>query len=286
MKMITRIAPSPTGYFHLGTARTAYFNWLAARATGGKFILRIDDTDAQRNDPAMTKVILDSMDYLGLDFDLTFNQSDNNDWYASLAKQMVADGTALVRDGAVWLAPHVAGLMDSKVVNDLTGVTIRVTSLDRDYLSRMVLVKSDGSPTYHFASVADDINHRVNLVLRGADHVSNTIKQVAVYAALDIPLPQYAHVGLLYSMAGKKLSKSDGAQSLLDYRDAGVNRDAMLNFLLRLGWAPKVDDKSAAIIDRARALDLFLTAGNLRNQPAKVDFAKLDSFDRKYKARS
>lgn len=280
--LTTRIAPSPTGYFHLGTARTAYFNWLAARATGGTFILRIDDTDATRNDNAMVKVIHDAMSYLGLDYDTTFKQSDvgRQQDYVRVMNSMIENGTAELRDGAVYLLPTDY----PKEILDLTGVKIRETDLDREYIPRMVLMKSNGSPTYHFASVVDDMMCGVNMVIRGADHVANTIKQVAIYAALNAPLPKYAHVGLLHSMDGKKLSKSTGAKSLLDYRDEGINADAMLNFLLRLGWAPKVDDKSTATINRARALELFLTAGNLRNQPAKVDFAKLDSFNRKYKA--
>jgi glutamyl-tRNA synthetase len=139
--------------------------------------------------------------------------------------------------------------------------------------------------------VVDDIDYGINLIIRGNDHTNNTMKQIALYEAiaeaLEMPvvLPKYAHVGLLCDLkTGKKLSKSDGATSLLDYQAQGIDPDAMNNFLLRLGWGPKVDDKTTAVLPKARAMELFLTAGNLRGQHSKVDFAKLNSFDKKYKA--
>jgi glutamyl-tRNA synthetase len=200
-----------------------------------------------------------------------------------VANDMVRRGLAEHRDGAVWLTPP-EFIFDS--IQDMTGVWISLTALDREYLTRMVLLKSDGSPTYHFASVIDDIDCGINLVIRGSDHQANTMKQIAIYIALKQVIPEYAHVGLLHDMDGKKLSKSTGASSLLDFRDSGINSDAMLNFLLRLGWAPHVDDKSAAVIDRDRAKALFLGCGNLRNQSSKVDFIKLNSFHRKYSGRA
>lgn len=281
---ITRIAPSPTGHFHLGTARTAYYNWLAARATGGRFLLRIDDTDASRNDPSCVDVIYKAMDYLGLDYDMTFRQSDRRDRYLAVAQDLVGRGRAVLRDGAVFLthplsaSPHVTGFTDAAVGN------VAVTKGDADFVDHMVLIKSDGMPTYHFASVVDDIDTGVNFVIRGADHISNTMKQVALYLALDAPFPRYAHVGLLHDHAtGKKLSKSTGAPSLLDYQRDGIDADAMCNFLLRLGWGPKVDDKSTSTINRVRALQLFLDGGKMRGASAKANFVMLDSLDRKYK---
>ncbi len=281
---ITRIAPSPTGFFHLGTARTAYFNWLAARASGGRFLLRIDDTDASRNNDAFTDVIYQSMDYLKLDYDATFKQSDRKDRYAQAADGLIAVGRAVRRNGAVFLThplqanPQVTGFVDDAVGH------VGVTQLDHDCVANMVLVKSDGMATYHFASVLDDIQNGVNLVIRGADHISNTMRQVALYLALDAPVPRYAHVGLLHdSVTGKKLSKSTGAKSVLQYRDDGVDADAMCNFLLRLGWGPRVDDKTTTTLPRARALDLFLDGGKMRAAASRADFKLLDSLDRKYK---
>lgn len=281
---ITRIAPSPTGYFHLGTARTALFSWLAARASGGRFLLRIDDTDASRNNDAFLAVIYQAMDYLGLDYDATFKQSDRRDRYAQVAADLVAKGRAVHRDGAVFLShPLVLNPGFTSVADAAVG-SIPVTQADHDFVVNMVLLKSDGMATYHFASVVDDIDTGVNFVIRGADHISNTVKQAALYLALDAPLPKYAHVGLLHDqLTGKKLSKSTGAKSLLDYQADGIHPDAMCNFLLRMGWGPKVDDKTTALITRDRALQLFLDGGNLRAASAKADFQKLAALDRRYK---
>lgn len=280
----TRIAPSPTGFLHLGTARTAYFCWLAARASGGRFLLRIDDTDASRNDDAFVDVIYRAMDYLGLDHDATFRQSDRRDRYAQVAADLVAKGRAVHRDGAIFLNHPLSLNPGLTAVADAAVGSIPVTQADHDFVANMVLIKSDGMATYHFASVVDDIDTGINYVIRGADHISNTVKQVALYRALDALLPKYAHVGLLHDQAtGKKLSKSTGARSLLDYQSDGIDPGAMLNFLLRMGWGPKVDDKSTATITRDRALQLFLDGGNLRGSSAKADWQKLAALDRKYK---
>ncbi len=282
---ITRIAPSPTGYFHLGTARTAYFSWLAARATGGKFLLRIDDTDAARNDDAFIDVIYKAMDYLKLDFDATFRQSDRRSRYAQVAAGLVAKGRAVHRDGAVFLTHPLSLNPGFTAVADAAVGSIPVTQGDHDTVASMVLIKSDGMATYHFASVVDDIDTAVNFVIRGADHISNTVRQAALYLALDAVMPKYAHVGLLHDQAtGKKLSKSTGAPSVLDYQADGIDPDALSNFLLRMGWGPKVDDKSTTTITRDRALHLFLDGGNLRGASAKADWQKLAAYDRKYKA--
>lgn len=282
----TRIAPSPSGHFHLGTARTAYFNWLAARATGGKFILRIDDTNTEKSSQEYVDVIYRAMDYLSLNFDITFKQSDRQDRYNAVIDAMVAADKAELRDGAVFLKHTlVRQSFDDKALKN-----VKVTKIDTDFIQNMVLRKSDGMPTYHFANVVDDIDYGINMIIRGNDHTNNTMKQIALYEAIhaslgtDVMLPQYAHVGLLCDLTtGKKLSKSDGATSLLDYQDQGIDPDAMCNFLLRLGWGPKVDDKTAAIINRDRALELFLDGGNLRGVHSKVDFSKLANYDKKYK---
>ena len=273
--LITRIAPSPTGFFHLGTARTAYFNWLAARASGGLFYLRVDDTDATRNDPRFVAVIHQAMDYLDLGCDACFTQSGRTDRHRQLAQQLLQAGRARMLDGAVVLnhaypvAPGQTAFVDCAVGS------VPATQMDHDFLKTMVLLKSNGAPTYHFASVVDDIDYKVN------------VKQLALFNALDAPAPQFAHVGLLHDLAtGKKLSKSAGAPSLLDYRDQGVRADAMCNFLLRLGWGPSQDDQSTAMLDRDRALALFLTGGRMRGASAKVDFQKLQSLNRKYSNRA
>jgi glutamyl-tRNA synthetase len=282
MKFNTRIAPSPSGYFHLGTARTAYFNWLAARASGGQFILRIDDTNTAKSQDQYVDVVYKAMDYLELDYDLTFKQSDRLDRYKQVIDKLVADDKAYHADGAVFLK-HT--LVQQSFVDGASRSTIPVTKLDLDFIKDMVLMKSDGMPTYHFANVVDDIDYDINFVIRGNDHTNNTLKQIAIYEALGATVPKYAHIGLLCDLkTGKKLSKSDGAKSLLDYQSDGIDADAMNNFLLRLGWGPKVDDKTTAVLPRDRALQLFLDGGNLRGVHSKVDFQKLASYDKKYKA--
>lgn len=277
---ITRIAPSPTGDFHVGTARTALFNWLAARASGGRFLLRIDDTDLARNDEASVKVIHDCMDWLGLDYDDTFRQSDRLDRYRAVADDLIASGKAVRADnGGILLSGGVALPWTDRV-----GGTNTPVATHQALASDQVLIKADGMPVYHFASVVDDIDSGVNLVIRGIDHHTNTYRHTAIYGALGHPLPEFVHLGLIM-LDGKKMSKRDAAASLLGYRDAGIDPDAMNNFLLRMGWGPKVDDKSTAMLDRSQALALFLDGGKMRNTPAAFDLAKLNSFDRKFKAR-
>lgn len=293
----TRIAPSPTGDMHMGTARTAYFNWLIARATGGKFILRIDDTDLDRSDDSKTGDIIQVMDWLGLDYDQIVYQSDRFDRYHQIANAMIAHGFA-VRDGD---AVRLNGLgqvpIQGDIWHDNIAGNIRIDDKDRDYFDNMVIIKSDGSPTYNFASVIDDIDYNITYVVRGVDHLKNTAKQAMLYQALltlytqdpdtfqKAPSsPNYAHVSLLFK-DGKKLSKRHGAASMIGYIDQGIDPDAMLNFLLRLGWGPRVDDKSTAILTRDRALELFVTGGKMRSSKTNVDLQKLASFDRKYKGR-
>ncbi|MFG6084262.1 glutamate--tRNA ligase [Paracoccus litorisediminis] len=275
----TRIAPSPTGDFHIGTARTAYFNWLAAKASGGRFLLRIDDTDLARNNADSVSVIHDCMDWLGLAPDMIFRQSDRLDRYRAVADGLMAGGKAVVADnGAVLMA----GGMATDWTDRISGPQSPSAKV-HDLARNQVLIKADGMPVYHFASVVDDIDMGVNLVIRGIDHLTNTFRHSAIYTALGAALPAFAHLGLIM-LDGRKMSKRDSAASLLSYRDAGVDPDGMLNFLLRMGWGPARDDKSMALIGRDRAVDLFLDGGRMRASPAGFDAAKLASFDRKYKA--
>lgn len=277
---ITRVAPSPTGDFHIGTARTAYFNWLAARATGGRFLLRIDDTDLARNSEDSVRVIHDSMEWLGLDHDHCFRQSDRLNRYRGVASLLLSRNLAVEADNGAVLLKDGGALPWS----DMIGGTNLPRDTHHDLAANQVLIKADGMPVYHFASVVDDIDMGVNLVIRGIDHHTNTFRHSAIYAALGAEMPVFVHLGLIMA-AGRKLSKRDAAASLLAYRDRGIDRDAMLNFLLRMGWGPKRDDKTTAIIKRDRALELFLEGGRMRSSPAMLDLKKLESYDRKYKAR-
>ncbi len=281
--MNTRIAPSPTGSMHMGTARTAYFNWLAAKASGGQFLLRIDDTDLQRNDLSKIDDIFQIMDWLGLDYDLVVKQSDRLERYNQIADQLIQNNFAQISDGAIRLSINNFDDFQKSWVDQIVG-SIGIGKEDLDYISNMVLIKSDGSPAYNFASAIDDIDFKIDYVIRGNDHTKNTAKQLFIYYLLQVDIPKYAHLGLL-TKDKKKLSKRDGASSMLYYRDAGYDADAMLNFLLRLGWGPKIDDKTTALISKEQALKLFLDGGKMKASAAEVDFQKLDSFDRKYKGR-
>lgn len=289
MKQNTRIAPSPTGYFHVGTARTAYHNWLVARSTGGSFTLRIDDTDKGRSNDDFVKVIYDGMDWLGLDYDKTFKQSDRSSLYSSVAKDLLAKGLAhYTDDGAVILKPKkFPGFWVDTVLGN-----VRVTQDDIDTVDGMVILRSDGSPVYNFASVIDDIESGINRVIRGVDHIKNTARQVTLtMAILDTPrvdVMDFTHVGLIHEKSGKKVSKRDGALSVLDYRDQGIHPDALLNFLFRMGWSPSLStfDSQHKFVDKLTATRIVNTDGKFNSSPSKIDIGKLNYYDKVYKRKS
>lgn len=288
----TRIAPSPTGMMHVGTARTALFSYLAARASGGKFIMRLDDTDLERNQPEAIQPIYDGLAWLGLEYDASYRQSERSQFYADMANILLDAGLATKADnGAILLKPPAD--LPRTWTDQLVG-TIPVTDRDMEMINGLVLVRGGdkiGQPLYHFTSIADDYAMGITSIIRGDDHRSNTAKQIAIWHSLNtafghekaISLPRFYHVGLIFKDK-KKMSKRDGAASLLDYRDKGYEPDALFNFLLRLGWGPKRDDKSTALISRERALELFLEGGNMSPRPSNFDSVKLESFQRKYRA--
>ncbi len=280
--MNTRIAPSPTGYMHIGTARTAYFNWLAARASQGQFILRIDDTDQQRNNQEYIDDIIETMNWLGLNYDQIVYQSKRNDLYTTALNLLTNKGLLQEKDGAIIFQCSIDKM--PKIWHDEIGGDIAITKTNLDILSEgIVLLRSDKTPTYHFASCVDDIDLKIDLIIRGVDHLTNTIKQIAIWQAMDYTPPKIAHIGLLH-MNGKKMSKRDGAMSVLDLKNKGYSPEAILNFLVRMGWGPKIDDKTTSLLPRKRMLELFLNDGKMRSSAANIDMAKLDAFNRKYKA--
>lgn len=275
---------------HIGTARTGMFNWLAARASGGTFILRIDDTDADRNLVEAEQPILDGLRWLGLDWDRFERQSARADIHADHARRLLAAGLAIEADnGAILLKwPQT---MRRAWMDDIAGPVAISDKLVEENDGKLVLARGGdklGQATYQFASILDDYLMGVNFVIRGVDHISNTPKQLAIWHALDAlmgtttPVPKFAHVGLIFR-DGKKMSKRDGAASLLDYRDRGYDPDGLFNFLLRMGWGPKIDDKASTFMDKARATELFLEGGRMRSSNAAFDQAKLDFYDRRYK---
>ena len=282
---ITRIAPSPTGDMHLGTVRTGYLCWLAAKASGGTSILRIDDTDQERNKPEYIDIIFDTMKWLNLDWDITFRQSDRLERYQEVAELLLQSGKASrIEGGAVVLKYD--DQMPKSWIDDISG-EIKITDRDVEKdLSYLILIRSDQKPTYHFATVIDDMDYNVNWVIRGVDHISNTAKHLAIYHALGKPLPKHSHVGLLFG-DGKKLSKRDGSASALSFQKEGYHPEALLNFLLKNGWSTKVDSSKADNIwPREKAIAGFLTQGKMKNQKSSLDLNKLKWLDGLYKSGS
>lgn len=283
MKYNTRIAPSNTGHMHIGTVRTAYFNWLAARASGGKFTLRIDDTDKARSEEQYVDSIIKTMDWLGLKYDYIVQQSNRFDVYRKHAEGLIENGWAVEKDGAIYLSLKENHQFPDSWNDEISG-KIPITKDNLKTINDSVLIKSDGTPSYNFCTVIDDIYLGINLVIRGTDHMTNTSKQVVLFNLLDKPLPKFAHVGLI-GLNGKPLSKREGAASVLYYREKGYSPEAVLNFIARLGWGPTVDDKTTALLPREKMLEMFLTKGKMKASLANMDLIKLESFDRKYKAR-
>ncbi len=276
--MNTRIAPSPTGKAHIGFVRTAYINYLAAKSTGGKFILRIDDTDKSRNSNEYIDDLKSTLAWLGLDYDLCFNQSSRFNRYQNVAKVLINNGDAIEKDGAVLFTPQniATSWMDS-IVGE-----IKIKDDKLQSINNLVLLRSDGSPTYHFASVIDDNDYDIDWVIRGVDHIDNTAKHVNIYNALNQELPKFSHIGLIFHN-GKKISKRDGVASMDAYKT--YNPQAILNAVLKLGWSHTNAniDKLYPIINKETAVQLF-PQGNLRNQNCSLDLNKLEWLNKKFES--
>jgi len=226
-----RFAPSPTGYLHIGGARTAFFNWLFAKSQKGEFILRIEDTDIKRSQKEYLDEILESLKWLGLDWDELYFQSKRIDIYNDYANKLLEKEEAYKEGEAIIfkVAPKTIK------INDLIHGQIEFdTSLIKDH----VLIKSDGTPTYNFACVIDDATLGMTHIVRGDDHISNTPKQVVLYEALGFNMPKFAHLPLIMGEDGGRLSKRTGATAIREYREAGYLPEAISNYFLLLGWSP------------------------------------------------
>jgi glutamyl-tRNA synthetase len=303
--VVTRFAPSPTGYLHIGGARTALFNWLFARQAGGKFLLRIEDTDRARSTPAATQAILDGLAWLGLDYDgealLQFARVDRHREAAlSLIERggayrcyLTAEQETELKDAAraagkafrsPWRdagygippegAPFVTRLRapsenDSIIVQDR--VMGDVTTAGRE-IDDFILLRTDLTPTYMLAVVVDDQDMGITHIIRGDDHLTNAARQTALINAFGWRVPIYAHVPLIHGDDGKKLSKRHGALGVEEYRDMGYLPEAMRAYLLRLGWSKGDLD----IVSSEDALALFDLEG-IGKSPSRLDFAKMDS---------
>ncbi|MFN4100356.1 MAG: glutamate--tRNA ligase [Pararhodobacter sp.] len=303
-EIVTRFAPSPTGFLHIGGARTALFNWLYARGRGGKFLLRIEDTDRARSTPEATAAILSGLTWLGLDWDgEAISQFDQAPRHAEVAHQMLASGHAYkcfatqeeieaFREAAragnrstlyqsPWRdadpathpdAPYVIRLKAPRdgetVIED--AVQGRVV-FGNDQLDDMVCLRSDGTPTYMLAVVVDDHDMGVTHVIRGDDHLNNAARQTQVYQAMGWPVPVFAHIPLIHGEDGKKLSKRHGALGVEDYQKMGYPAAAIRNYLARLGWSHGDDE----FFDDAQARAWF-DLGGIGRAPARLDLKKLD----------
>lgn len=302
-QVVTRFAPSPTGFLHIGSARTALFNWLFARNQGGKFLLRIEDTDRKRYTPEAVEAIYDGMRWLGLDWDdEPVSQFSRVERHAEVAHEMLAKGAAYKcystkeeidafrtaarakkrpplfrspwRDADPATAPDAPYVVRLKaprqgkttIVDKVQGsVTWKNETLDD-----MILLRSDGTPTYMLAVVVDDFDMGVTHVIRGDDHLTNAARQSIIYTAMGWDLPTYAHIPLIHGPDGAKLSKRHGALGVDAYRDMGYLPEAMRNYLARLGWSHGDED----FFTTEQAIEWF-SLEKIGKSPARFDFKKL-----------
>ncbi|MBU2739393.1 glutamate--tRNA ligase [Acidithiobacillus concretivorus] len=285
MSVRTRFAPSPTGYLHIGGVRTALYSWLHARRQGGRFVLRIEDTDLERSTPEATAAILEGMAWLGLNWDEgPFYQTQRMDRYREVLAQMLAAGTAYycycsreevdamreeqrtrgekprydgrcrtrstVREGVAPVIRFRSPDTGETVVEDLIHGRV---SFQNSELDDLIIARSDGTPTYNFCVVVDDWDMGITHVIRGDDHLNNTPRQMQILQALGADLPIYAHVPMILGPDKQKLSKRHGAVSVLEYREQGFLPDALLNFLIRLGWSHGDEE----IFSREQMIEFF-----------------------------
>jgi glutamyl-tRNA synthetase len=308
--VVTRFAPSPTGYLHIGGARTALFNWLFARHHGGKYLLRIEDTDKVRSTKEAIDAILDGLDWLGISGDGDpYFQSQFEKRHAEVAHQLIDKGAAYRcylrteelqarrekaqaerrpfriesewRDRTDWPEgePYVVRIKAPRdgetVIDDLVQGTVTVANQEID---DFVLLRSDGTPTYMLAVVVDDFDMGVTHVIRGDDHLNNAFRQLAIIRAMGWPEPKYAHVPLIHGFDGAKLSKRHGALGVDAYRDElGILPEALFNYLLRLGWGHGDDE----IISREQAVEWFDIV-NVGKSPSRFDLKKLENLNGHY----
>lgn len=307
--IVTRFAPSPTGFLHIGGARTALYNWLLARANGGKFLLRIEDTDIKRSTQEAIDAILAGMKWLGLDWDgEAVSQASRADRHREVAEELLKSGNAYkCYATAEEIAEHrdAARAKGGKFLGDLwrdrqdeapegQPYSIRIkmpregsytvedhvqgdVTVQNSELDDMIILRSDGTPTYMLAVVVDDHDMGVTHVVRGDDHLNNAFRQIPIYKAMGWPVPDYAHIPLIHGPDGKKLSKRHGALGVEAYEEMGFLPEAMRNYLLRLGWSYGDEE----IISTDKALEWF-TLENVGKGPSRFDFDKLDSLNAHY----
>jgi glutamyl-tRNA synthetase len=285
MPVRVRFAPSPTGYLHIGGARTALFNWLYARHTGGAFILRIEDTDEARNTQEAVNVILDGMRWLGLDWNEgptspdasapskgdcgPYFQSQRKGIYARRIAELKEKGMAYERDGAIrFRMTREPILIPDIIVGDVMRPLTDREEQDPDF----VIVRSDGQPVFHLVNVIDDLEMNITHVLRGEDHLSNTAKHIALFRAFGVQPPKYGHIPLILNLDGSKMSKRDRGASLTTYMEEGFVPQGVVNYLALLGWSPKNNREKMSVQELITAFDL----PHVLHHNAKFDMTKLE----------
>ncbi len=253
-----RFAPSPTGKVHIGNIRAAIYNWLFARHVGGKFLLRVEDTDLERSTPEAIQVLFECMEWLGLDYDEeVFYQTKNVKRHLAVVEQLIASGHAYKcektsRDGKTGTV--VMFKMPKEGTIEFDDIVKGHMAKKAEDIQDFAIVRSDGSPIFHIANVVDDIDQRVTHIIRGDDHVENTFKHICIFQALGAPVPKYGHLSMIVNQQGKPYSKRDGAAFVGEYREQGYLPEALFNYLLLLGWNPG-DDRE--VLSREEMIKLF-----------------------------
>ncbi|MCF7895127.1 MAG: glutamate--tRNA ligase, partial [Candidatus Omnitrophica bacterium] len=242
-----RFAPSPTGFLHIGGARTALFNWVYARKNKGEFILRIEDTDQNRSKPEYLTEISESLKWLKIDWDQIYYQSKRFDIYRDYAQKLIGKGSAYKKDEAIFFKYNFSQIE----VNDLIRGKVTFNELPKD---EEVIIKKDGTPGYNFSCCIDDALMEISCVIRGEDHLSNTPKQILIYRALDFKIPDFAHLPLILSPDGGRLSKRFGATAISEYKKQGYLPESLANYFLLLGWSPGQDRE---ILSLSETKELF-----------------------------
>lgn len=277
-----RFAPSPTGKVHIGNIRAAIYNWLYARHTGGKFLLRVEDTDLERSTPEAIQALLECMQWLGLDYDEeAFYQTKNKPRHMEAVEKLIASGHAYKcertsRDGKT--GEVVMFKMPTEGVIEFDDIVKGKMSKKAEDIQDFAIVRSDGSPIFHIANVVDDIDQGVTHIIRGDDHVENTFKHICMFKALGAPVPKYGHLSMIVNQQGKPYSKRDGAAFVGEFRDQGYLPDALFNYLLLLGWNPG-DERE--VLAKSEMIELFDLA-KVHVTAAKFDMKKLQWMNGEY----
>ena len=277
-----RFAPSPTGKVHIGNIRAAIYNWLYARHTGGRFLLRVEDTDLERSTPEAIQALLECMQWLGLDYDEeAFYQTKNKPRHMEAVEKLLASGHAYrcertSRDGKT--GEVIMFKMPTEGVIEFDDIVKGKMSKKAEDIQDFAIVRSDGSPIFHIANVVDDIDQGITHIIRGDDHVENTFKHICMFKALGAPVPKYGHLSMIVNQQGKPYSKRDGAAFVGEFRDQGYLPDALFNYLLLLGWNPG-DDRE--VLTKSEMIKLF-DLSKVHVTAAKFDMKKLQWMNGEY----